>query len=712
MGIYRLRHRGRRRRVFILSAPPGGEVIPAEAVDALDMAEATARRANLRPTAADALDAAEATGGRGVYRGTALDALGLAAALTPRRTLRAVAVEALGLAGGTGKRAGFQSSPVDLLELLATAAAGGRIPATAADGVEVSEGAAGGWRYARTAADTWLLTRTASGTATLRATAVDGIDLATLAEYPGAGESGELQLTPDADGKEDVTTGTIVLTNPQFNVRATTPYFAFRFENVDVPRGAVVDAATMDWYVDTYDDPGLTLRAELNAAAAALTTTAFDISSRTWTEAGVAWSAANVGSGLYVATPDFAAVLEEVFALPGWTRGASDLVVVAIDNGTGGRIQANAIDSTTNKPRLNISWHSGGLTITATAADLVAVLESAARRAIVAAATADSASFATASTAALSLLIAETWQLSETVAALARLTVNDAAVLGDGVYLTYALALTEPLDLFEAIQRIAALRAGAVDAAGYSAAARTTVSTAAGDVVEFSGALAARRVLAALAVDPLTWRMVVTGDMAGLLEAIAEERIDLGGAAWAGWRVPTAAGDAVEFGGAAATLRRLLGTAADGQAVEDVAAAMKRARAGAVDAAGLREALRTLARTRAVDGLELGEAAVEWLATLLHALAADGLALSAGATAVWRVTARDSLEFAAALANVMRWVEEVGDALGLSGATAFLLPNGIVRIEMGIMGASVAFEIAMPGAELALRQPVVEISGQ
>ena len=113
--------------------------------------------------------------------------------------------------------------------------------------------------------------------------------------------------------------------------------------------------------------------------------------------------------------------------------------------------------------------------------------------------------------------------------------------------------------------------------------------------------------------------------------------------------------------------------------------------------------------TRAAEGLAWSDATVAQLLTILRAIAADGLALDEGTAVAWRVTARDGLEFAAALATIMRWVAAVSDEWGVRGVAAFLLPNGIVRIELAMMKASVAFEIAMPRADVALKQPAVVI---
>ncbi len=343
----------------------------------------------------------------------------------------------------------------------------------------------------------------------------------------------------------------------------------------------------------------------------------------------------------------------------------------------------------------------GGLTITATAADGLALLDDTARRALISQATADSLSLAAATTTALSLLLSETWQLSETVALLAGLSVGDVALLGDSVFLTYAATLIEPVKLLEALNRIATLRAGSVDALDYIGAARTKIVTGAGDALELSDGLTARRILAAIAADAARYNLLLTGDMAGVLEAIAADTFDLSAVVAAGWRGRVNAADALEVTETAASMRRFLVAVADAGAIGDVAALMRRARATGQDAAEFGDALRALMRTRAHDAVDISDAALAQVAFILHALAADVVALSDGTVTTWRVTARDRLEFVATVGAVMHWIESVQDVLGLHVAAVYLLPSGIVRIEFAIKGARIQFDIAMPRVDLA-----------
>ena len=705
----------------------GGAVVSASAADGLKLAETTARRAIYRKTAADGLRGGDTPTRRAVYRRTATDGLrgtetpgrraiyrraaadGLRGAegVTPRRALRATATESLGLAGAMGKRAALRVGPGDLLRLLEAAVAGGRIPAAAADGLRLSPAGGRVIRVARVAADTWRLTPTAARRATWRPGLVDALRLVDAAELPFAGETGTLHLLPAADGIENVADGTVQLATTSWNVNATQLY-ALKFDNLDIPPGAVIDLATLGLYVLTYDDPGLTSWLEDSAAPANLAATAYNLSGRARAAVGVAWTAANIGTNRYVTSPDLAAVIQQAVDLAGWTRGQSDIVLILRDNGTGGWIRGQTADSST-KPTLDIEWHSGGLTLTVVAADTLAMMDDATRRAIVAAATADSVTLATATTTTLALLLAESWRLSETVLTLARLTVGDALLLGDGVYLTYLLSLTEPVALVEALTRIAQARAAAVDALTFVTAARTIMATAAGDAMTLADGLAGRRLLAALAADVALWHLAITGDIAGVLEALAGDGLGLDESLTAGWHARTAVADALGVAEALAALRRFAVVVADHALAGDVVATLRRVGATGADTAQLTEALRALMRTRAGDALAVEDIGIAALTLILMAAAGDEMGLGDAARASWRVTARDEVEFVAAVAAIMHWLEAVGDALGLSGAAVYLLPNGIVRIEFAIMAATMTFEVVGPRADLALRAPVVAI---
>ena len=672
------------------------------AAETLDLADTAPRRAIYRRTAADLLDALEATARSGIYRQTLSDNAGLSASLTPRRILRMVATESLGLSSGLTPRNDFRTTLSDLLDILETAAGGSRIEAGADDALDVTDSGAPGYIIRRVAADTWQLAPAATRRADFVTTVSDALDMTEVAAYPLPADFGQFEIEPYEDSLQG-SDGVINITNNENSCNASNPYNALEFRDIDVPRFAIPTAAYLKLYVITNDDPGLTVRAEKTPSPAALSTTTNDISSRTpLTTAGVEWSAANIGTNAYKNSPDLTAVLQEVFALEGWTRNESDLMLILSNNGTGGSLRYGTSEASSDKrPKLYVEWYIGGVTLTATAADVLAMMEDATRRAIIAAATVDSYSMAAATTVALSLLVSDSLHLAETIATLARLSIGDVALLGDAVYMTYALSLTEPVDFSEALQRIATWRSNIVDVMRYVETVGLKVGTTAGDTLELSAALAARRLFAAVLVDPLRYQEVLSGDYAGLLEAIVNETLGLGAMAAAGWSTTGTAEDDIRINETTAALRHFLATALDAGLIGDVAAIIMTGRVTAADSAALADSLRTLMRTRAVDTLEITDSALSAVVVMLQALAADVMSLSEGLNSIWRITAHDRLDFVATVGTIMHWVESVQDELGLAGVAVFLLPNGIVRIEFSINEARIAFDIVMPRVDFA-----------
>ena len=680
------------------------------AAETLDLADAAPRRAIYRRTAADLLDALEATVRRGIYRRELSDNAGLTAATGTRRVLQAAAVESLGLAGGLAPRNDFRAVLSDLLDVLETAAGGSRIEAGADDALDVTDSGAPTYFIRGIAADTWQIVPTADRRADFVTTASDGLSLTAAAVIPMPADAGQFEIVPDEDSSQG-SDGLINIGNDENNCSVGDPYNAMEFHDLDVPRFAIPTAAYLKLYVITNDDPGLTIRAEKTPNPAALSTTTNDISSRTpVTTAGVEWSAANIGMNAYRNSPDLSAVLQEVFALEGWTRGESDLLLILSNNGTGGSLRYKTSEANVLvRPTLYVEWYIGGVTLTATADDVLAMMDDTTRRAIIAAATADAYSMAAATTVALSLLVSDTLHLPETIATLARLSIGDAALLGDAVYMTYALSLTEPVAFSEALQRIATWRSTTVDILRYVETVGLKVSTNAGDVLEWSAALAARRLFAAALVDPLRYHEALIGDYAGLLEAIAADAWGLSGAATGGWTTTATGEDDIRINETTAVLRHFLGVALDAGLIADVAAIIMAGRVTAADSAALADSLRTLMRTRAVDALDMTDSALAVVVAMLRALAADVVGLSEGLNSIWRITAHDRLDFIATIGAVMHWVESVQDALGLAGVAVFLLPNGIVRIEFSINEARITFDIVMPQVDIDVVRPQVDM---
>jgi hypothetical protein len=115
---------------------------------------------------------------------------------------------------------------------------------------------------------------------------------------------------------------------------------ALRFTGVQVPRGAAIVGARVQFTADEVGKKATTLelRAERADNSAPITTSAFNISSRPCTEASINWSVPAwqtlEAAGPAQLTPNLAQVLQDVVDRPGWASGNALTVIIT---GTGRR---------------------------------------------------------------------------------------------------------------------------------------------------------------------------------------------------------------------------------------------------------------------------------------------------------------------------------------------------------------------------------------
>jgi hypothetical protein len=151
-------------------------------------------------------------------------------------------------------------------------------------------------------------------------------------------------IAASADDAQQATT-TVAITGVTIIVDGAGNWLGFRFQNVTIPQGSAINAATMSVYVQSgaTDDPDVDIYCEAADNAATFAATANNISNRARTTAKTNWTAANIGTA-WRTTPDFAAVVQEVTDRAGWASGnalavifdglsASALRVRAYDNG-------------------------------------------------------------------------------------------------------------------------------------------------------------------------------------------------------------------------------------------------------------------------------------------------------------------------------------------------------------------------------------------
>lgn len=175
--------------------------------------------------------------------------------------------------------------------------------------------------------------------------------------------------TGNDDGQENVTTGAMFLTGLAIRPGSDTVlYGAFRIQ-LDIPQGATIDDAVMEIYFPNsgQDNVGVDIQAEDIDDAPALTTTAFNISSRTLTTASVDWTDTNAapsGAGLYE-TPDISSVIQEIVNRASWE---ADNYIMIVMTGKSGYPNFWSYDrGSSNAPNLKINYTAAVASGTTTA---------------------------------------------------------------------------------------------------------------------------------------------------------------------------------------------------------------------------------------------------------------------------------------------------------------------------------------------------------
>lgn len=148
----------------------------------------------------------------------------------------------------------------------------------------------------------------------------------------------------DDDGYES-SSGESLLDVGEINVNAGAPLAGFILRAVPVPPTATVSAAYFRGVVvnDSLDSPNLTIRGELSPAD--YTGADFEFSSRAKTSAGVVWNESDIygGAGVYVTSPNLAAVFQEIIEYGGWAENG-DIALYLIDRGLGGGLRVYDYD--------------------------------------------------------------------------------------------------------------------------------------------------------------------------------------------------------------------------------------------------------------------------------------------------------------------------------------------------------------------------------
>jgi hypothetical protein len=143
---------------------------------------------------------------------------------------------------------------------------------------------------------------------------------------------------------------------------------AIRFPDVDVPAGATVTSAIISFDVDEVRpgqsdvDVTVSIFGEANPDPAAISDTAFDLSSRTPTTAAVVWNPeAAVAEHDLMYSSDIAPVVQEIISLDGWASGNALMILFGHVSGAGVRwVEGMRENSGVGTPGIEITYSTGG----------------------------------------------------------------------------------------------------------------------------------------------------------------------------------------------------------------------------------------------------------------------------------------------------------------------------------------------------------------
>jgi hypothetical protein len=131
-----------------------------------------------------------------------------------------------------------------------------------------------------------------------------------------------------------------------------------RFTGVTIPRGARIDSAILEFFLEKFDDAAFDNYGEAVDDAVDFASNA-DVASRSRTSATVAWDSLNLGTGAYKSSPDLKSIIQELVNRAGWVSG-NDIVLLQVGrNATAQSLQYRTCDhanAATEAPKLTIDY--------------------------------------------------------------------------------------------------------------------------------------------------------------------------------------------------------------------------------------------------------------------------------------------------------------------------------------------------------------------
>ena len=175
--------------------------------------------------------------------------------------------------------------------------------------------------------------------------------------------------TSSDDAEEFISTGAVNLTSSDLefvtdldNASPEQQIVGLRFDNINIPKGATILRAYIQFQTDELDsDPtSLVFHGELADASSTFTTTTNNISSRTLTSISVPWNNINEWDDyqeqdLDQRSPYLETIVSEIITQPGWQMGNA---VTFIVSGTGRRVADSRNGDVNGAPTLKVFYYS------------------------------------------------------------------------------------------------------------------------------------------------------------------------------------------------------------------------------------------------------------------------------------------------------------------------------------------------------------------
>jgi len=167
------------------------------------------------------------------------------------------------------------------------------------------------------------------------------------------------------DAEQNMGSNTVSITSPDLELSAdgtTVQQVGMRWNSISIPQGATISSAYIEFDPRSQTgstgagSPTIVFRGQAADNAAAFTTGASNISSRTKTTASASWSPGTWTVGTLYQTGDLSAVIQEIVNRPGWSSGNS--LAIITDSGVANNFRrANSWNgNAATAPRLVVNY--------------------------------------------------------------------------------------------------------------------------------------------------------------------------------------------------------------------------------------------------------------------------------------------------------------------------------------------------------------------